>query len=87
MNVMGDGLLQQESLRLSVFSGDRNELLVELCIDGETDLDRRLVSHSKLPQLRLAPTEQSEQNGTRARFMPKTCQNAGAARSLRLIVP
>src|SRR5215831_12394632 len=47
MNVMGDGFLQQKSLRLSVFFGDRDEFLVELCIDGGTDLDRRPVGHSK----------------------------------------
>ena len=49
MNVRGDGFLQQESLRLSVFFGDRDEFLVGLCIDGGTDLDR-LVGHSKTPR-------------------------------------
>jgi hypothetical protein len=45
MNVMLDGLLQQESLGLSVFFRDRDEFLIELRVDFRTVVDRRPVSH------------------------------------------
>ena len=45
MNVMLDGLLQQESLGLSVFFRDRDEFLVQLRVDCRTYLDGRPVSH------------------------------------------
>jgi hypothetical protein len=45
MNVMLDGLLQQESLGLPVFFRHRDEFLLELRVDCRTDLDRRPVSH------------------------------------------
>jgi len=37
VNVMLDGLLQEKSLRLSVFFRDRNKLFIELCVDCGTD--------------------------------------------------
>src|SRR6267378_944279 len=43
VNVMLDGLLQQKSLRLSVFFRDRNKLFIELCVDCGTDFDCRPV--------------------------------------------
>ena len=43
MNVMLDGLLQQESLGLAVFFRDRDEFLVQLRVDCRTYLDVRPV--------------------------------------------
>jgi len=45
MNVMLDGLFQQESLGLSVLFRHRDEFLIKLCVDCRTNLDRRSVSH------------------------------------------
>ena len=45
MKVVFDGLLQQKSLRLSVFFGDRDEFLVELGVDGGADFNGGAVGH------------------------------------------